>query len=312
MRIPALQVACLVGLISRQNHAKSVLYRDMTAMNVKRTKDEPVESIGERSITRPQNGNSTDGQQNGAPLKLEGSLEGTGSAPDSDIMMVDSQPSAPTASVQFEHTNKSNEITNGELPGGQQMENKNQDDDLFGAEPSPLPIDLSMDDATNVEQTPKLQDTGAGSSVDVVNNQAAPSAGGNEDDLDALFNQNDTTGPDDLNLDTNANQQDAGMDSLLPGLEFYANENNATPGGGLEGLGDLTSGMEGDLPLPDLNGGNDASAFDFGADLDGQNLLQDTNFDDWLASVGGENGQGTDGQASVGDAQFDASFFNLD
>lgn len=283
----------------------------MTAMNVKRTKEEPIESIEERSITRAQNGNGNVQQQDAVLPKVEDTHGVTGDAPESDVVMVDSlpQPSAP-AGTDEHAVSKSNGYTNGNQVDAQQTEQTGQEDDLFGAEPSPLPIDLSMDDVMNIEQNQKPQENGAASSSNAINNPTVPTAGGNDDDLDALFNQNDTTGPDNLNLDTNVNQQDAGMDSLLPGLEFYANENNATPGGGLDGFGDLTAGMDGEVPLPDLNGGNDTSGFDFGGDLDGQ--MQGTNFDDWLASVANENAQGADGQNNVGDAQFDANFFNLD
>lgn len=141
-----------------------------------------------------------------------------------------------------------------------------------------------------------------------------PESGGmimEDDDLDALFMQEDATATDGLYHDAPIEQQDADVDSLLPGLEFYANENNATPGP-INGVGDLTTvGLDARLQLPGSNAGNDGSNFMLDEGIDGQNGTFDSNFDDWFASVG-DGEQGAEGHANHDEPQFDDNFFNLD
>jgi len=183
------------------------------------------------------------------------------------------------------------------------------DEDLFGFDPSPRPdpqpVDFDMEDADGGVPVPPTEVVGS------VNQAPGTTAvNGNTDDLDDLFGDNGMgTEGGDLNT---TEQQDTEVSALLPGLEFYANENNATPGG-LDALGDISGTGMGSLEIPELNGVDDASGFMMDGVGDGQTAtMGDSTFDDWLSVLGGGTTQNADGQANGEDAQFDANFFTLD
>lgn len=97
------------------------------------------------------------------------------------------------------------------------------------------------------------------------------------------------------------------VNSLLPGLEYYANDNSAD--GTFDGLATMTNGDRTDFfSAADMAGG---------ANQDGQ-LQRDSNmnFDDFFANFGGDSGGGGGGfgapPAEAEEPHFDESFFNLD
>jgi hypothetical protein len=136
-----------------------------------------------------------------------------------------------------------------------------------------------------------------------------------DDELDSLFLQNDGPDAGDLNLDiATETQHEHDVNSLLPGLEFYANENSVTPGA-FEAIPDLTvpsfdSGLQLDTTT---SNNNDPLAYTLGADINGQEPMLDSNFDDWLAGLGGDAAQQADGiPNNTEGTQFDDNFFTLD
>lgn len=183
------------------------------------------------------------------------------------------------------------------------------DEDLFGFEPSPLPdpqpVDLNMEDVDGGVPIPSTEAITSASQA-----PETMAVNGTTDDLDDLFGENGQgTEGGDMNT---TEQQDTEVNALLPGLEFYANENNATPGG-LDALGDISATGMGSLEIPELNGLDDGSGFMANDIGDGQTaMMEDSTFDDWLSGLGGGTTQNGDGQANGEDAQFDANFFNLD
>ena len=136
-----------------------------------------------------------------------------------------------------------------------------------------------------------------------------------DDELDSLFLQNDGLDAGDLNLDISAeSQQEPNVNSLLPGLEFYANENSVTPGA-IEGIPDLSvPNFDSGLQLgTTTSSNNDPLGYTLGADFNGQEPMIDSNFDDWLAGLGGDATQQVDGMPhNTEGTQFDDNFFTLD
>jgi hypothetical protein len=129
------------------------------------------------------------------------------------------------------------------------------------------------------------------------------------DDLDSLFRQDDSKSTNGVNIDMTADQQDTDVNSLLPGLEFYANENNATPGA-FDGLGDMGgSAFTNAEAALEISNDGDPSAFMNG--IDAQDSMFGSGFDleNWLENTGG---QPVSGQENAGQTQFDENFFSLD
>lgn len=182
------------------------------------------------------------------------------------------------------------------------------DDDLFGAGSTPLPIpppptDLDMGNA----------DGGAAVSAGIEPDQAqeGPAINGTTEDFDDLFEESAGVG-DEVSALNAQEQQDTDVNSLLPGLEFYANENNATPNG-LDAMGEANGTGLASLDLPDPMGADDGTFTLNGVGDGTTGMMEDSTFDDWLSGLGGgTNAQVGEGLTNGEDAQFDANFFNLD
>jgi len=136
-----------------------------------------------------------------------------------------------------------------------------------------------------------------------------------DDELDSLFLQNDGPDAGGMNLNISADsQQEPDVNSLLPGLEFYANENSVTPGA-FEAIPDLSvPSFDRTLQLDTTTNNNDPLAYTLGAEINGQEPMLDSNFDDWLAGLGGDAAQQVDGlpNNNTEGTQFDDNFFTLD
>lgn len=178
--------------------------------------------------------------------------------------------------------------------------------------PTTKPIDTSNQKSTQPAVDSSKDDTQQAKSADPFPEPTPTSAGLKDFDFDSMFP--DSTGDNnDINPESNANNDfdfslelpennmlsnDAGqasMDSLLPGLESYAN-----------GLGD-TAGT-GDLNSSDLP--NTGSQTD--AAQDGVNMGGDSTFDDLFSYADFEMGQGT-GQGDnngMAETDFDDLFLN--
>jgi len=302
-----LSVTPMHALKGLQNHARSVLHRDMNARATKHTKQEPAGPV--------QNEHAEPAASEKEPVKAKEAPDTVTSAdlkPQDDALNLDQPEPLPDSNMAVDGAKpgggnemKTQEQTQDDQESGAQTIN---DEDLFGFDPSPLPTpqltDLVME---NMDSGVPLTTT---ESLNPANeSQGAAVMNGSADDLDDLFGD-DGTGTEAVDPNT-SEQQDTDVNSLLPGLEFYANENNATPGGA-DGIGDLDKTGMGPLDLDELTGG--ATAFMMDNIGEGQTaMMGDSTFDDWLTGLdGGNGGQNGEGQANGEDAQFDANFFNLD
>jgi len=280
----------------------------MNAMNTKRSKQETTELNHNGRIKSPTSEESKEVVIGTAETAIDPDMNPANHATNLDQAQ---QPPDSNTTVDVakpyvkDETDVQEQVQDGEGSGAPSF----NDEDLFGFDPSPLPTpqpaDLDMEDANGgVPLTTEL----AGSAGQVPETEMVKKA---TDDLDDLFG-GDGMDTDDVDLNT-TEQQDTEVSSLLPGLEFYANENNATPGR-LDVLGDMSGAGMGALELPELNGEDDGSGFMMNDIGDGQTAtMGDSTFDDWLSGLGGggttQNGEGL---ANGEDAQFDANFFNLD
>lgn len=309
-----MSVGSAKALTSLQNHARSVLHRDMNAMSTEHTKQESSGQHSDGHVDAP----ITNGvkEESATAVETQDTTMGTVTTPIGVSPNLDqSQQSLPNidATEDIAKPEDKNEIFTQEQiqdanTSGAQSFN---DEDLFGFDPSPLPTpqptDFDMDDADGGVALPITE---AASVPNQAQGTTVPNV--TTENIDDLFGENPAdTSTEGAGLDA-SEQQDTDVNSLLPGLEFYANENNATPGG-LPGAGDVHGSGMGALELPDMSGTGDGNDFMMDAVGDGQTtMMGDSTFDDWLSGLGGGNGQNGDGQANGEDAQFDANFFNLD
>lgn len=174
--------------------------------------------------------------------------------------------------------------------------------DLVMSQNQALSAQIKNDDGKTLEDPTKPQTTFTTPS----NGETAPTSATNDH-----FAHDDIFGstPHTANMTPNdAPYSNVDVSSLLPGLEFYANEDNTGDNDGMGDFVNLSNSATNDFLLNSANGTQSLSG-------EGIDDLMGTNFeDDFFANLGTESNNGLNGLGTgvTEDASFDESFFNLD